>query len=161
MSHADGHDQRINSALARVASKRGYTQESVTTRTPLDELIEAEEQSELAGDRGNVLRRVLLFFYADGMHPGAVLRRVYALAKAIDPELIGDMTCDDLALMFGETKAAQSWRIQRIFSGYQRAAGVNGFKASFQKSESARAAYSRAQRGNNNRSAGKQERKAA
>lgn len=148
---SDAHDVRINSILARAAARRGYNQESITTITPLTELMATEGRAELEGGRADVLKQMLLFFYADGQHPGAVLRRVFAVAKALDESLLEGMTLTDMAQMFGETKAAQSWRIQKIFSGYQRAAGVNGFKASFQKSEAARAAYSRTQRGNTNR----------
>lgn len=155
MSQQEQHDVRIASLLARVAQRKGYTQESITTHTPLDDLIAAEERAEMEGGRGDTLAQMLRFFYADGMHPGCVLRRVFAVAKAIKPELVGDMSLEELALMFGETKAAQSWRIKKIFSDYQRQAGVKGFKASFQKSEAAVAAYSRAQRGNKNRTAGK------
>lgn len=161
MKRDEDHERRIQETLAMRAARNGYSQEGVTWQTPLSDLIAAEERAEMEGGRGDVLRQMLLFFYADGLHPGAVLRRVFAVAKAIKPELIGDMSLEELALMFGETKAAQSWRIKRIFSDYQRQAGVKGFKASFQKSEAAVAAMSRAQRGNKNRSAGSNFKKAA
>ncbi len=149
---AEKHDLRINSVLARRALRRGYSQESITTETPLTELIQAEERTAVAGEKGDVLKRMMQFFYADGQHPGAVLRRVFAVAKAIDPELLGHMNLEELGLMFGETKAAQSWRVKKIFSDYQKERGVKGFKANFQKSETACGAMSRAQRGNKNRS---------
>ena len=148
------HEERINSVLARKALKHGYRQEAVTHEAPLTELIAAEEQAAAAAGlgRGDVLKRMLQFFYADGQHPGAVVRRVFAVAKAIDPDLLGHMTLEDVGEMLGETKAAQSWRVKKIFSGYQKQAGARGFKASFQKSEDACVAMSRAQRGNKNRS---------
>lgn len=148
---AESHNLRINSALAIAAARRGFSQEAVTNHTPLDALIEADERCQEQEGLGSVLQRMMLFFFADGAHPGVVLRRVYAVAKAIEPAMINHMSLEELALMFGETKAAQSWRLKRIFSDYQRHSGLKGFKARFQKSESARAAYSRAQRGNKNR----------
>lgn len=164
--NADSFDREINSVLARAALKQGYSAEAVTVRTPLDDLIRGEEvdgesDDEVAELRRKILRHLLRFFFADGPHPGAVVRRVYAVAKPLTPELIMHMTCEDLANMLGETKAAHSWRILKIFSDYQRARGVKGFKAAFQKSESARAKYSRAQQGNSNRRGKKNSRKAA
>lgn len=161
MSEADGHDARINSALARAAAKRGYTQEAITNHTPLDDLLAKEEALDVQAERREALSGLMRFFYADGPHLGAVVRRVVAIAKAVAPELISHMTVDDLALMLGETKAATSWRIKKIFSDYQRERGVKGFKAAFQKSEKAVAAYSRAQQGNHNRRAKPKIRKAA
>jgi hypothetical protein len=151
MAEPQGHDQRINSAIARAAARRGYQQEAITTRTPLDDLLAKEEGEDAQAQRREALSLVLLYFFADGPHPGCVLRRVYAVTKAVKPKLCLDMTLEELALMFGETKAAQQWRIDKIFNDYQRLRGVKGFKAAFQKSDEARAAYSRAQRGNHNR----------
>jgi hypothetical protein len=146
------HARRIRASLAQVAAKHGYAAEGVTTRTPLDALLEAEEAAAgPEGERADVLKKMMHYFYADGKHPGAVLRRVFGLAKAIAPELLGDMTLAELGLMFGETRAAQQWRIKKIFSDYQKGAGAKGFKARFQKSEAASAAAARAQRGNQNR----------
>jgi hypothetical protein len=147
------HDHRITSALARAAARHGYQQESVTSHTPLDDLLDAEDAAQVGElERSAVLNRLLDYLAADGPHPGCVLRRYFAVVKALQREdLLCGMTLQELGLMFGETKAAQSWRVKKIFSGYLRGAGAKGFKARFQKSETARAAYARAQLGNTNR----------
>lgn len=147
------HDQRITSALARAAARKGFSQASVTTHTPLDDLLEAEEAAACGElERSAVLNRLLDYLAADGPHPGCVLRRYYAVVKALQREdLLCGMTLKELGMMFGETKAAQSWRIKKIFSGYLKGAGAKGFKARFQKSEAAVAAYARTQLGNTNR----------
>lgn len=155
------HARRINSVLARLAAVRGYVHEATAPRTPLDELLAAEEGEVEQEERSEVLVAMLCFLAADGPHPGAIVRRFYALAKALRPELIGHMSVEEIGLMMGETPAAVSWRIKRIFSDYQRERGVKGFKAVFQKSDSAREAYARAQRGNNNRRGNHPEDKAA
>lgn len=149
MSEGDAHDKRINSALAIAAHKRGYQLESITTDTPLDWLIRAEEGDQDIHDEA--LTKVLLYFYADGPHPGCVLRRVFAVAKAIRPDLLLNMTDAEIGQMFDETRAAQSWRRDKIFSNYQKERGVKGFKSPSQKSEGSRDAFSDAQRGNTNR----------
>jgi hypothetical protein len=79
------------------------------------------------------------------------MRRVYALTYALRPKAILNMSMHDLGNLFGETPAAQSWRIEKIFSGYLKKNGARGFKAAGQKSEESRAVYSQAQKGNTNR----------
>lgn len=150
---SETHDQRITSALARAAARHGFAQESVTTHTPLDDLLDAEDAAQDGNaPRETVLNRLLDYLASDGPHPGCVLRRYFAVAKALQREdLLCGMTLHELGLMFGETRAAQSWRVKKIFSGYLKGRGAKGFKARFQKSEAAREAYSRAQLGNTNR----------
>ncbi len=147
------HEKRIQETLAQAFAKRGFRHEAITTRTPLDDLLAKEEPADVQEERREALGAMMRFFFADGPHLGCVVRRVFAIGKAITPELIAHMTVEELAQMFDETKAAQSWRIKKIFSDYQRDRGVKGFKAPFQKSEESRAAFSRAQRGNTNRRA--------
>lgn len=150
------HEQRVDAALERAASR---SHEPVELSTPLDELMlkeEAESFERMTGDEGE-MRLLLAFFdrffdflYEDGPHPGWVLRRVYALARRYKPDLILGMNGTDLGLMFGESRAAQSWRMQAIFDRL-RGAGVRGSRGGGFKTEDAREAYSAAQRGNNNR----------
>lgn len=149
MSRGNADEYRIDLALSRAAARAGYEPEVVMPHSPLDELLrteagEEEEQREMLG-------LVLDYFFADGRHPGSVLRRVYAVARAIRPRLIGHMNGTELALMFGETRAAQAWRVKKIFSGYLQERGAKGFKATFQKSESSTPKYAAAARGNQNR----------
>jgi hypothetical protein len=147
------HEQRINSALALAAARRGYRQDSVCTHTPLDDLIEAEE----AAQRGEiepsvVVNRFLDFVWADGPHPGHLLRRCIAIAKGFQrDDLLRHMTLAELGMMLGETRAAQSWRVKKIFAEYRKRSGAKqAYKARFQKTEEASLKYARAQRGNTN-----------
>lgn len=151
MSRGQNDAQRIEQTLAQVFQKKGYQQEAVTTRTPLSDLLAQEDTADVQSERLETLRALNRFYVADGPHPGSVLRRVFAVLKAVSPELIVNMTLAEMGQMFGETKAAQSWRVKKIFTNYQRERGIKGFKAAFQKSEKARSAYSRAQQGNTNR----------
>lgn len=159
MSQGDAHDKRIQETLAQAAQKRGYQLESFTSDTPLDDLIRAEEGEQEEHDEK--LAKVLLYFYADGPHPGAVLRRVFAVTKAIRPDLLLNMSDAEIGMMFGETRAAQSWRRKKIFSNYQRDRGVKGYLSPSQKSESSRGVFSAAQRGNTNRRGKSGKKKAA
>ena len=150
------HELRIERVLGVVYRREGF--EVADNRTPLDELLERENRldgdedaMEAARRRNQDFGRMLNYFFADGPHPGVVLRRVYAVAYALRRPLIANMTMADLGHLFGETKAAQSWRIGKIFSGYLKKAGAKGIKAPGQKTEAARGNYARAARGNDNR----------
>lgn len=152
------HERRVDTALSRAASRM---HEAVDVNTPVDELMlseEAEAFERLASDDEAGRRLLLAFFdrffdflYEDGPHPGWVLRRVFALARRYRPELILKMNGTDLGLMFGETRAAQSWRMQAIFDRL-KLSGVRGARGGGFKCEASRESYSEAARGNSNRS---------
>lgn len=154
------HERRVERALARAASR---LHEAVEVRTPVDEVMLSEEAEcfdEVAqGEQGRELLltffdRFFEFLYEDGPHPGWVLRRLYALARRYRPSYILHMNGTDLGLMFGETRAAQSWRTQLIFDRL-KLSGVHGCRGGGFKTESSREAYADAARGNRNRAKGK------
>lgn len=149
-SRHNGHDSRINEAL-RVAYQREGRQVIVPMTIP-----EIFEQA--PGDGEEELRikteaavRMLLFVFQDGPHPGCTMRLLYLLAQRLKPELVLNMSGAELADMFGETRAAWSARMIRLFNGYLKARGARAVKGRTQKSDSAVALYSSAARGNTNR----------
>lgn len=151
----DRHMERINDHLGVVYRRGGF--EAVDTVTPVDAIEPEEDSTDQQKVRDEAFRKLLGYFFEDGPHPGVVMRRVYATAWALAPEMIGHMSQRDLAKLFDETPAAVSWRVKKMFDGYLAAAGMRGRLAG-QKSDSARASYSRAQRGNKNRKCGKRRR---
>lgn len=150
---ADAHEQRITSVLARKAAERGYQQEAVTAYTPLSALLASEggDDAEDAAARSEVLQMLIDFAMQDGPHPAAVMKNFYALVHALRPSAMPGWTCKDFAALFGETKAAHSWRVKKLFTRSLEARGARPIKARFQKSASATKAYSAAQLGNSNR----------
>lgn len=158
MDHAPAlHERRIQSTLAHVYRVTSMS-EPVTTSTPLDALLRAEEaEPEAHAIREEAFDGLMNYLFSDGPHPGCVVRRAYALAKSIRPELIAHMSLEDLGQMLGETRAAQSWRIKKIFSNYLASAGCRATHARFQKSATACDKYSAVQRGNHNRRNGRKQ----
>lgn len=154
MSHE--HDARINSTLARVAAKRGFQQEAVTTYTPLAALLSREEGDDEEAMRIKIetFNRFIDYCMQNGPHPGAVMRNFYALVHALRPEAALNMTCKEHAMLFGQTKAAHSWRVKQIFTGYLKESGAKAFKAGFQKSEVAVESYRRQRLGKTKRGHG-------
>lgn len=131
--------------------------------SPLDELIRREEGDageERMVQRQEIFRGLLGYFFADGPEPLDVLRRVYAVVKAVAPDHIGDMSLEDLAVLCGDGgRATTSARIKRIYNRYIEEAGGRSVSAPFQKSAETVGKYQAAQRGNHNRKQGTPRRK--
>lgn len=115
-------------------------------------------------------RGLLDYFFADGPHPLQVIRRVYAVAKAIRPQVILNMSLADLAVLCGDGergarvdtpagpgqrktdgRATQSARMKRLIEAPIKKLGMKGFKSSYEKDESAVEAYSESAKDNKNR----------
>lgn len=151
------HEQRIHTVLARVYRAGGY--EAVDNRTPLSELLAAEDDAEDEREvRREGFRQALIYLFDDGPHPAAVVKRAFAMAKAIDPVLIAHMSLQDIGQMLGETRAAQSWRIKKIFSrkltharSHERTTRTDVTQANFQKRKGASLVYAARAKGNHNR----------
>lgn len=153
-SDVDGHEQRITSLLARKAAERGYQAEAVTGYTPLSALLASEDRDEEdeRQARSEIVGMLIDFALQDGPHPAKVMKNFYALVHALRPQALpGKWTCQDFADLFGETKAAHSWRVKKLFERRLEARGARPIKARFQKTASATANYSAAQKGNHNR----------
>ena len=120
----------------------------------LDELIEADSQQatewKLEAQAG-----LAEFLFAEGPHPGVVMRRLYAWVKKFRPQAIWDAGFRELGRLLGESHGAMEWRIGKIIDEYAAAKGLRGVKAPWQRTEEACTAYSEAQRGNDNRTGGK------
>jgi len=142
-------------------------------RTPLEELLAVEEPErdgegevteaalDLAEER-NALRlaifqQLLDFIFQDGPEPLLVLKRVFGVAKTVRPEVLGDMSMADIAIICADAgKATVSARVERIYGGTLREAGMSPGKASCQKKSGK---YAQAQKGNQNRVKGERRRK--
>ena len=165
------HERRIEAALAKASRRRG---DEVEGWTPVDELMLRDDLREyekevlrVAEETPDVernddakfqlfaewMRLWFDFVFEDGPHPGWALRRVYALARRYRPHVIMHMNGTDLALIFGESRAAQSWRMQQLFDRL-KACGVAGNRGSGFKMESTRVGYAKAAKGNHNRRGG-------
>ena len=127
---------------------------SLESQDPAEALMRKEEgpEPEEWEIRNEAFRQILEFFFQDGPEPLAVLRRVFATVKAVAPHLVGDMSCEDIALICGDGgRATVSARIKRIYNGKLKESGMKAVKAPFQKSEEAVRTFSEAQKGNKNR----------
>jgi hypothetical protein len=90
---------------------------------------------------------------AEGATWRLVTSTAFCLAKALRPQLIADMSLEDIARLSGDLggRATPSDRIKRLYNRRLEAAGAKGSFVHFQKSASAVAAMTAAQKGNRNR----------
>lgn len=168
-------ERQIDFAMSRAAARLAHIGDDVEVRTPLTALLLAEDMERLEAASRSIAEeygddfsrtyaawfgRLLAFFFAEGPHPGVVLRRLYMVARRYGPDLIWGMNGTDLGMMFGESRAAQSYRINLLFDGL-KAAGVRGNRGAGCKREEARETYAECATGNHNRrrSAGKKKKK--
>ena len=150
-----------NEAIVRKYADSLWARDQDGVHTPLDALLRKEEEAEMGpGMDAEEIYRVrceayvwlLDFFFADGPNPLNVIRRVLSLVKAIKPELIGNMSMEDVATLCDDTgRATVSHRVKRVYTRFLQAQGAKVTKARCQKSERATAKYSEAQMGNQNR----------
>ena len=90
------------------------------------------------------------FLKARGVHPASMLKQLAAAGRACHIEPFNGMTMSEIGMMFGETKAAHSWRC-KILSREIELAGMHGTKLPGQKSKEASESYRKVRKGNKNR----------
>lgn len=153
---AQAHERIVQRTLTLAAARRPRTG---VARVALAELLHmrADEHLDDYEARMRSLTGLLRFAFYDGPAAGVVVRRVFALAKwrPTSSALLFDMTLAHLGAMFGETRAAWSWRVKRLVNRFLTLANsTHGVKAGYQRTDEACAHCASAQRGNQNRIGG-------
>jgi len=149
------HAQEMERRIDEVLYKNRKTLHLVSIpRTPLEELLDGEDggghdaAALRAETRLDTFRGMLEFIFQSGPDPLLVLRHVFALTKAVRPELLGDMSLEDISIICADGgRATVSARIKRIYNGTLSKAGMADVRAPFQKSGN----FSEPQKGNKNR----------
>lgn len=104
------------------------------------------------------VKRFFLYIEAEGGHPLKLLKRLYAAGAGLRRDVFARLTMEERALMFGETKAAVSWRM-KFLSGVIERSGQLGSRLAGQKTKAASESYAKAQQGNTNRRRKRRKRK--
>ena len=132
-------------------------------KTPFEELDEFADSVAFEGEEA--LRMLLEahfwlldFLFAEGPHPGRVMRRLYAWVKKFRPSAIWDAGYRHLGELLGESHGTMEWRIGALIDGYAASKGIKGVKMPWQRGADVSATLSAAQRGNTNRLGGKKRR---
>ena len=157
MASANPHDRRISETLARALARS--PREAIDETTPLDQLILREETGwetdgldpvpscAECGSALDDLRTLVNYFFKDGPHPWKVMRRVYFLAHSFFPDLVLNMSEEDLSEIFGETRANCNHSLNLMFANLK--VNIPGHK-----SPAARRTYAQIRKNNRNRAGG-------
>lgn len=158
-------DASANEALTRFFDRDGGWAQ-VDARMPFQELLEAEDdgEDEKAGDyefrqRMIGVKAFFRFLRTHGVHPAAMLKQMAAAGRACHEEPFSTMTMGEIGMLFGETKAAHSWRC-KILSREIELSGQRGSKLPGQKTKEASETYRKIRKGNTNRKGGKKQSRA-
>lgn len=133
---------------------------------PYDEIERAEHDDPSLEEPGEYefaqrrcgIKGLFRYLLAEGYHPLKIMKRLFAVGRGMRIEPFAEMTYEEAAMMFGETKAAHSWRM-KVLSGMIKMNGMQGTKLPGQKSEAASKRYAKAQMGNTNRADGTKRKK--
>lgn len=145
-SHKTHWRERYDAIVATL--KAAYDEAARPDIAPLD-LTEAK-----GGNGLRTLNRMLELFFAGGTDLRDVARLTFTWCGWLGRDHLLNMSLQKLGEIFDETRAAQSWRAKEVVESLLKTAGCRGFRAPWQKSETAVEAYARAARGNHNRSNG-------
>lgn len=159
----DAADRQITNTLAALARKRGYEPTGIEANTPLSALLAAEEEDDLlCADHSELTvmevkreawRALLAWVYEKGADPRVAMRRLYALAHEVGPQLLRELTHEEIALLLGDGagRATSSARSQAIFGGLKSALGIVTEFGTGHKSAGAREKMRASAMGNTNR----------
>lgn len=154
-------DHQIDATMAAVMRKHGW--ESVERNTPLSELLAKEAGDDLlcVGEseitvwdaKREAMRAQLAWIFEKGPDPRVALRRLYALAHEVGPQLLRDLAHEEMALLLGDGagRATSSARSQAIFGGIKSAIGMSTEFGGNHKGATARARMRASAIGNTNR----------
>lgn len=146
------HAEAIQQTLAKAYHRRGHTAlPLLRVARPVDVLdgAGAAHEREI---RAETLRGWLRPIWRAGSL-GEALKAFYAITRKIQPELILNMTSEEVASFFDQTRAAAIEREHRLINlPLERHTGRH-ITLLGQRSTSARAAYADAQKGNTHRAA--------
>jgi hypothetical protein len=149
------HEANMRAALESHYVRTHY--KSVVEDMPFDEMLSRESDGvdgeigeyEMAQRRA-AIKGLFRYLLAEGNHPLKLMKRLYAVGVGLCIDEFSGMTNEERGMMFGESKAAVSWRI-KFLSGLIRRSGMRGVKLPGQKSPESAAVYAQVQKGNSNR----------
>jgi len=147
------HELRVHEMLAAVYRRNGRSLEAVDLHTPLDSMLEQEAGQ---GDDEYIVqieavRKWLSWIFEGGPHPNRTMQRLYACVRACAPSLLLGMSGEEIALIFGQTRAAESARMRSLVNGKLASAGCKSPHLPYQKSAGSIEKMRASARGNRNR----------
>lgn len=148
------HEQNVEAMLRDVYRMHGWSAAELVT--PLSALLapDGQQSAEDYECGAAMLRRFLVWIFQGGPDPRKTTQRLYVVARALDPSLLLSMSGEQVSVIFGQGRAAESARLRMLAGIYQKA-GYKNPQFRVGKSATAKERMRRAQLGNKNRVAKK------
>jgi len=146
------HLDAVREVLARAYRRNGGEPSAVDNHTPLDALLQQEDgvPDDFYAAGVDMLRRFLGWVFEQGPHPASVTQRIYSVTNAVCPELLLNMSGEEIAALFGQGRAAESARTIML-NKKLKSVGFKHTTFRHQKSETARKRMALSALGNRNR----------
>jgi len=145
----DRHDADVNGILGKAFRREGHTLQLVRGEASGLERLRCREEDETA-PWSQAMRAWLRPVWKSG-GLGEALKAFYALTRGLWPELMLNMTGDEVAGFFAQTRQAESVRERQLLNRRLEAHGHRPVALRFQKSVEACRSYAKAATGNTHR----------
>ena len=152
-TQAASHDERISAILAKAYRREGHTWDKQRVASDVSQL-RLHETSGGAGEhelRRATLRRWCALIWEAGASLGPALKHFYVVARKYTPELMMNLTGEELAVFFDQVRATTSAREKLLLNKRMARAGYRNTTLRGQKSPAACEKYAFAATGNHHR----------
>lgn len=143
----------VQKSLSRAYRREGLTWDAVPHITTIEMrlMMESAIDPEDSLIRAKAMEAWLARVWDAGPRLGEAMKALYVEARSIAPELILNMSGDEIAQLFNQGRAAESARVKQRVNAVLIRAGFRRATLRFQKSVSACRTYAAKARGNKNR----------
>lgn len=154
---------QVRASISKAYRREGRTWESrphiatIEMQLLLESAVDVEDSLVRAKAMETWLGRI----WDGGPRLGAAMKALYVDTRALAPELILNMSGDEIADLFAQGRAAESARVKQRVNRRLLHAGFRHGTLRFQKSATACRTYAESQRGNTNRADGARAAKAS
>lgn len=145
--------EEVHAAIARAYRRRGRTWDPLAEPTTLETMTAREDSLEQGESlvRARAVELWLRRVWGSGVSLADALKHLLTDVRAFAPELLINMSGEEIAALFGQGRASESWRVKQRVNDVLARAGFRNPQLRHQKSLAACRTYARVQRGNHNR----------
>lgn len=141
-------------AIASAVHRNGHLIPGSVALTPFDEMARREQEQhddEERRIREEAHSEWLSWLFEGGPDPERVCKRLFSYARTYRPDLVLNMSMEQIAALFGQGRAAEHARAKKDLEGTLKKAGYRNTRLPTGKSQSAREKCAIAQKGNRHR----------
>lgn len=154
MKKAEEKKAIADAALAAAMRRNPHLVSPQKSLTPFEAMVAQEatgHDEEVALIREEAIGKWLGWLFEGGIKIEEATKRLFVFARGFRPELILNMSGEEIADLFGQTRAAESHRSRKVIEATLRKAGAKFTDQPYQKSATTRRKCAASAMGNRNR----------